>query len=365
MNLRYSRRVLIIVALVSFISLVVVFEYFKNEQEEEEDQKEFVAPTKESLEILRIKNNCFNNKGRSFEELTHEELAKNNSSKNIWFIETSCSTTAFIQLDARQLCAIESAAKNNPQQNIYVLFIANVGFFANDSVIMIQSVLNTYKNIYLRKVNLANYGNETPMKEWMATGKMFESLYSNSHLSDVLRYLTLYKFGGTYLDLDVVVLKDLEPLGANYSGAESKSVVAAGIMNFQGAQNPTVQRCLFDLMKNFNGFQWGTNGPGVITRVLNQICNTKMTSKMTKENCEGFNVYPPQEFYAVSWQEHELFFKKDMGKEILDKLQNSSVAHLWNKLSHHIQLSVGSNAAYTKLASQHCPVTYALCGEYF
>lgn len=30
------------------------------------------------------------------------------------------------------------------------------------------------------------------------------------HASDILRYTTLYKFGGTYLDLDVIVLKPFD-----------------------------------------------------------------------------------------------------------------------------------------------------------
>lgn len=54
----------------------------------------------------------------------------------------------------------------------------------------------------------------------------------NSHTSDVLRYLTLWKYGGTYLDLDVVVRKPLDSIPANYAGAESVNFVAVGIINF-------------------------------------------------------------------------------------------------------------------------------------
>lgn len=63
--------------------------------------------------------------------------------------------------------------------------------------------------------------------------KLFSSQYLNSHVSDFLRYLSLYKHGGTYLDLDVIVLKSFENMTYNYAGAESENFVAAGVLNFQ------------------------------------------------------------------------------------------------------------------------------------
>lgn len=98
---------------------------------------------------------------------------------------------------------------------------------------MLDAVLSTYTNIKFLRLNITNYGNGTPLADWMRDGKMFDSDYINSHLSDVLRYLTLYKYGGTYLDLDVVVLKNLDEAGVNYSGAESNEDVAAGFMNME------------------------------------------------------------------------------------------------------------------------------------
>lgn len=40
-------------------------------------------------------------------------------------------------------------------------------------------------------------------------------------MSDFLRLIVLYKFGGIYLDLDVVVQKNLDELPANFVGKES------------------------------------------------------------------------------------------------------------------------------------------------
>lgn len=73
---------------------------------------------------------------------------------------------------------------------------------------------------------------DTPMEAWLLRDHLFESQYLNSHVSDFLRYLTLYKYGGTYMDLDVVVQMNLSAISPNYAGAESDNFVAAGVINF-------------------------------------------------------------------------------------------------------------------------------------
>ena len=119
--------------------------------------------------------------------------------RNIFFHETSClKKDGIVRLNARQACAIESAARANPGWNVYVLFAAPVGF-RNRTTQPILDALLEYPNVHLRYVNLTTYANDTPLKEWMARGEILRSQYMNSHLSDVMRYLTLYKYGGLSL----------------------------------------------------------------------------------------------------------------------------------------------------------------------
>lgn len=48
----------------------------------------------------------------------------------------------------------------------------------------------------------------------------------------LLLTFSLYKWGGTYLDLDVIVKTSFDQIEPNYAGAESESFVAAGLINF-------------------------------------------------------------------------------------------------------------------------------------
>ena len=55
-------------------------------------------------------------------------------------------------------------------------------------------------------------------------------------LSDVLRYYLLYKYGGTYLDSDQIVMRKL-PDAPNLIGAESKHKLGTTKEDIKGGQN--------------------------------------------------------------------------------------------------------------------------------
>lgn len=134
----------------------------------------------------------------------------------------------------RQSCAIESAAKSNPDWDVFVLFASPRGVYNDSSIpppILIER-LQSYPNIHLRNVNLWTFVKDTPAEEWLNEGRLFRSRFLREHVSDFLRLLTLYQFGGTYLDLDTVVLKSLNPIPSNYAGAEDYASVGNTILNF-------------------------------------------------------------------------------------------------------------------------------------
>lgn len=140
---------------------------------------------------------------------------------SIFFHETSCRGS----LTPRQACSIESAARANPQREIYVLFSAPVNEHVLTSSNLVQ--LKSFANIRLARLHLEKYAERTPLEE-MVKNKPFEaSQWWVEHTSDVLRCLTLYKWGGVYLDTDILVAKSLAPLGHNWAVKEDKNLVNA------------------------------------------------------------------------------------------------------------------------------------------
>lgn len=254
----------------------------------------------------------------------------------------------------------------NPSYNIFVLYASQVGY-RNTTPLPLIDALKTYPNVHLNYLNITRYAEQTPLSKWIKSGVLYKSKYVNSHTSDVLRYLSLWKYGGTYLDLDVVMLKSLDDQNPkNYAGAESKNFVAVGIINLEGETGHSIaDMCVKDLLQNFDGSDWGNNGPGVITRTLKKICGTSKVMEMIElDVCKDFRVLPIDKCYSIRWVEHAKFFKPEFLNETLERLSNSLIAHVWNKFSSTTPLTKDAEVAYIHLARKFCPKTLSV-GDYF
>lgn len=95
-------------------------------------------------------------------------------------------------------------------------------------------VLLRYKNVKFVFVELSGYFRGSPVESLYESGKLEESLYFTSHLSDVLRYLTLWRYNGIYLDLDMIVQTPLDEIPPNFACAESYQVVNGALLSLSG-----------------------------------------------------------------------------------------------------------------------------------
>ncbi|XP_056639590.1 lactosylceramide 4-alpha-galactosyltransferase-like [Diorhabda sublineata] len=291
--------------------------------------------------------------------------------KSIFFHETSCKsfTKGKIWIKSRQACAVESAARLNPTSEVYLLYTSPMNFkFEGDESDRFLQVLLSYPNVRILHLNYENYTKGSPVENLYSSGKIENSLHVVAHASDVLRYLTLWKYGGIYMDLDVIVLRPLTDLNINYAGIESTSVVASGVLNFDATGNghKYVEDCLFDLKSSFDGKKWSTNGPGVITRLLHTLCGSNTTDDMLDNECGGFTAYPANVFYPVPWQNWRMYFEQEFLDAVINMTQNSFTIHMWNKLSEEIKIPVTSkNIPYLYFAKKYCPKIVNECDEVF
>ncbi|XP_017151951.1 lactosylceramide 4-alpha-galactosyltransferase-like [Drosophila miranda] len=299
--------------------------------------------------------------------------------QSIFFHETSSYDVKnkrlnILKLTARQACAIESAALHNPNFQVFVLFAdpkyraTPNGQYSSSQQPLFDAILS-YSNVHLRRLNLWRYAAGTPMEEWLREGNLFRSRYVVSHISDFLRFFTLFRYGGLYLDLDVVVLQKMEDVPPNYTGAESDQMLTAGIMNLAatGLGHEIAEFCLRDFQQNFNGSIWAYNGPGVITRVAQQLCGTDYIALMQddRKGCMGLKVYGRGAFCPVHSRQWRDLFEPEKLEETMARTKYSYVVHVWNKQSKKVPIKVGSSSAYAKLAEQNCPRAYHAAGEYF
>ncbi|XP_067005166.2 lactosylceramide 4-alpha-galactosyltransferase isoform X1 [Anabrus simplex] len=288
--------------------------------------------------------------------------------ENIFFLQTKCGEDkgAARLLNPRQACAMESAALMNPSASVYLLHVCEL---KRESILKGPEYVRelfTYPKVHLSQLQFMRRLKDTPLEKWSQEELLLQSMYPTEHTSDVLRYVMLWKYGGTYLDHDVVLMRSLSGM-SNFAGAESLEDVAAGVLNFahDGVGHEMVTACLEDLRTQFRGDSWGHNGPGVITRVLRQVCGVRKVRHMTPERCRGFTVHPPSAFYPIPWQKWRLYFDEKDADRTMSKLNESLAIHVWNKFSVAENITVGSRQPYAQIAKKFCPKVYSHCGKIF
>lgn len=141
------------------------------------------------------------------------------SPKQIFFHETSCKRG----LDSREACAIESAAKANPNWDV------NVFFMGPPSELFLQStiykLLKKKNNVHFYRVNIVEFVKDTPLENLLPSQIIeINKNWCLQSLAGMIKYLALYKYGGMYLDLDVITVKSFDSLSANWVAFQDTGV---------------------------------------------------------------------------------------------------------------------------------------------
>ncbi|XP_076266976.1 lactosylceramide 4-alpha-galactosyltransferase-like [Rhynchophorus ferrugineus] len=290
---------------------------------------------------------------------------------SIFFVETSCNSYAngHLTIHPRQACAVESAALTNPERMVYLLYLSP-GTFSSASTesSRIIKALQFYPNIKFLRVNMDRFVEGSPVNDLWKSRKIHTGKYALSHTSDVLRYLLLWKYGGIYADLDVVVIKNLDPIPENFAGAQDDVYLASGVMGFNkyGIGHKHVESCLNDIAQHYDGNVWGIIGPYIVTKLAQRLCKEPHIKNFTGKSCENFYLLPTDAFYPIFYPAWRLFFNKNELKHVKNKSQSSYMLHLWNKLSIDERIDITSDdVPYLHFAKKFCPRTIANVVEYF
>lgn len=148
--------------------------------------------------------------------LAETEVIRTN--RSIFFIDTTCRG----YLTARQACSVESASRSHHNWTIYVLFLSPVTKESLSKLSMKQ--ISNLHNVNLLRMHLNISAVGTPIHE-----NMNQSIWTTTRASDV-RFLILHKWGGIYLDLDVVIAKQLDTLGENWATRNTNWSVSPDII---------------------------------------------------------------------------------------------------------------------------------------
>jgi lactosylceramide 4-alpha-galactosyltransferase len=281
---------------------------------------------------------------------------------NIFFLDTSTSTEN-VTINARQACAIESAAISNPLKRIFFVYKSKERF---KSLTMTKhlEMLMSFPNILITFIDLEKLSVGSPVENFIKSGKLATSEFIEVHTSHILRILLLWKYGGTYIDTDMIVMKKFDSSLTNFACPESEDYMSNAIINLdQKHGKKYAEIFLEDIATNFNASIYSQTGPFSITRVLKNLCNVEKFHEA--KECLGFHVLPKEKCYAIEWRQWEKLMNENDAGNVMQEVKDSIVVHFWNKFLKTITLNINSKAPYVQLAKEFCPKTIATCGEYF
>ncbi|CAL4137240.1 unnamed protein product, partial [Meganyctiphanes norvegica] len=228
---------------------------------------------------------------------------------------------------------------------------------------MMAEILSSYSNIQMVNLNVSKAFTDTPLHDWYKKKQWTRSYWPSSHFSDALRWLCLLQFGGTYMDMDVVVMRPL-PDAPNYLGLESHLWASAGVVRFTRG-HPLALAFVEQMAQHFDPLEWGANGPKLITKVLQDKCGLKLPSGATP-GCMDVTVLPPKAFYPIPWWDWKLYVTENVSlsqKLVEDK--EVFALHVWNHLSSYSTIHLHSRQPYATAATRNCPITVAAVGDSF
>lgn len=292
-------------------------------------------------QISRVLNS--GDKSRKFSRKVKEFLGKSNC-KSRFFITWISSVELF---GCRELLCIESLFRSHP--NSCLLIVSN----SLDSRKGIEK-LSPFKDkgfkLIAIKPDFDYLFKNTPAELWfnqLRKGNVDPGEVSlGQNLSNLLRLALLYKFGGIYIDTDVIVLKNFSKL-RNVIGAQTIDLKTKKWSRLNNAvmvfdkHHPLLFKFIQEFALTFNGNKWGHNGPYLVSRVVARISGRPGYS---------FTVMPPPVFYPVYWSRIASLFEGPRNEmhskwlhNMLDDIRNQSFAvHLWNSQSKSLTVQEGS-----------------------
>jgi lactosylceramide 4-alpha-galactosyltransferase len=117
-------------------------------------------------------------------------------------------------------------------------------------------------------------------------------------------------------------------------------------------------------------FQQASNGPYLVTRVMEKYCNTTVIKEMYKKGqCKNMTVIPRKFCFKISYSQNDTmkFFQPEHMQEVLDHLKISIITHLWGSVISKCEackVKKDTVAALTYLARLHCPRTYEVAESF-
>ncbi|KAL1538460.1 lactosylceramide 4-alpha-galactosyltransferase [Salvia divinorum] len=167
----------------------------------------------------------------------------------------------------------------------------------------------------------------------------------------------IYKYGGIYLDSDIVMLKPLSELDntVGYEDGLNGKTLNGAVMVFR-KHSPFILLCLEEFYASYDDAQLRWNGADLLTRVANQFLSNKGIADVNAELLlQPASVFFPFDSYIISryFTAPRTEIEKHEQDDLFNKVMHRSVTvHLWNSATSALIPEPGS--LVFRLLNQFC-----------
>lgn len=302
--------------------------------------------------------------------MTYDDGQENDTDDRIFFHETS----GHSDLSLRQCCAVESAARHNPDRPIQLFMRSPATCISDNSPSSLHSpswlkVLSRYSNVAAVLLNEERYFAGTPLEDWYSKGVWRTSRFQIGHLSDYIRILSLYKGGGLYLDMDILTLRAFK--GAMFRNClvyenDAMDTIGNSVLHLERGHRLTSELIQL-LSEEYDPEAYVYHGPDAIAEIMNRIC--KLVAGNPKSNkCDNVRLLSHHHFHPVPAMFSHMLFQSNgnlSDVETLFHIKESFGLHLWNSISLREPMNVDNpNQIVAIIARQHCPLTVSRAADF-
>ncbi|MBZ3886413.1 Alpha-1,4-N-acetylglucosaminyltransferase [Sciurus carolinensis] len=271
--------------------------------------------------------------------------------RGIVFVETS----ERMEPPSLVCCAVESAAKIYPEQPV-VFFMKGLNTstqLPSNSSYPAFSLLSAMDNVFLLPLDMKKLFEDTPLYSWYTRINSSAERHWFHVSSDASRLAIIWKYGGVYMDTDVISIRPIPE--ENFLAAQSSRYSSNGVFGFL-PHHPFLWGCMENFVEHYNSYIWGNQGPNLMTRMLRLWCKLEDFQGLNDLRCLNLSFLHPQRFYPISYPEWRRYY--DVW-DIDPSFNNSYALHLWNFMNHEGKTVVrGSNTLVENLYRKYCPRTY-------
>mmetsp|Transcript_3605 Transcript_3605/g.14184 ORF Transcript_3605/g.14184 Transcript_3605/m.14184 type:complete len:1047 (-) Transcript_3605:60-3200(-) len=243
------------------------------------------------------------------------------------------------------LVTTETACKNNPGSTFYIYRRRNKGIVVDDEFGSV--LLEGNCTMYLLPFDHMTFFHGTPLDSWMDANqdRIVSGPFWRSHQTDFFRSAVLWKYGGWYIDADVLFLRPLSGL-QNCVSFESKTtrIVNNAISTFS-RNHMVLTATMTYITTSYEPKNWLGAGPGALSDVLGTWYAT---------NCVGpacVKIMPLQTFFPLGI--FDPIFSPDMSRDgVGQSVGDAYGIHLWNSRTH--TLIPTPMSVYTQLYRENC-----------